>query len=103
MFWSSVQRAYAVEVFLKNGMVTWSGRQDPLILHHASFLWGYLKDNLYRTRPRSVRELKEAIQAALERIPPDMTRRAMESFRDRLQQCVAARGRHLGDVIFKTN
>ena len=35
-------------------------------------------------------------------IPPAMIRKAMDNFRDRLQEFVINNGRHLGDVIFKS-
>jgi hypothetical protein len=31
-----------------------------------------------------------------------MTRKAMDNFRERLQECVINNGRHLSDVIFKS-
>ena len=34
--------------------------------------------------------------------PPAMTRKAMDNFRERLQEFVINNGRHLSDVIFKS-
>ena len=45
--------------------------------------------------------LKEVITQEVANIPPEMTRRAMENFRERLRQCVNNVGRHLMDIIFK--
>ena len=67
------------------------------------FLWGYLKEKVFKHRPRSVEDLKETIQQEIGSIPPELTRRVMKSFRERLQQCVANDGRHMSDQIFKTH
>ena len=46
--------------------------------------------------------LKEAIRQEVAAIPPAMTRKAMDNFRERLQQCLINNGLHLSDVIFKS-
>jgi len=64
------------------------------------FLWGYLKAKVYARRPGTLEQLKEAIQEVAA-IPPAMTRKAMNNFRERLQECGINNGRHLSDAIFK--
>jgi hypothetical protein len=34
-------------------------------------------------------------------IPPEMTRRVMERYRERLNQCIDNEGSHLSDAVFK--
>jgi len=53
------------------------------------FLWGYLKEKVFKHRPWSLEDLKERIQQKIDSIPPELTRRVMKYFRERLQQCVA--------------
>ena len=53
-------------------------------------------------RPGTVEQLKEAIRQEVAAIPHAMTRKAMDNFRERLQECVINNGRHLSDVIFKS-
>ena len=53
-------------------------------------------------RPGTTEQLKEAIRQEVAAIPPAMARKAMENFRERLQECVINNGRHLSDVIFKS-
>ena len=65
------------------------------------FLWGYPKAKVYARRPGTIEQLKEAIRQEVAAIPPAMTRKAMENFRERLQQCAINNGRHLSDVILK--
>ena len=67
------------------------------------FLWGYLKEKVFKHRPRSLEDLKERIQQEIDSIPPELTRRVMKRFRERLQQYVANNGRHMSDLIFKTH
>jgi hypothetical protein len=67
------------------------------------FLWGYLKEKVFKHRPRSLEDLKGRIQQEIDSIPPELTRRVMKKFRERLQQCVANNGHHMSDIIFKTH
>jgi hypothetical protein len=64
------------------------------------FLRGYLKAEVFKHRPRSLHQLKEAIQDEIEGISPDMLVRVMENFQIRLQ--IGRHGHHLDDIIFKT-
>ena len=65
------------------------------------FLWGYLKEKVFRSRPHNLEELKMRIREEIAAIPLEMCRRAAENFRHRLQQCIATDGHHLPDDIFK--
>ena len=53
-------------------------------------------------RPGTTEQLKEAIRQEVAAVPPAMTRKAMDNFRERLQEFVINNGRHLSDVIFKS-
>jgi len=83
------------------GDVEWPAR-SPDLSPCDVFLWGYLKEK-GKHRPRSPEDLKERIQQEIDSIPPELTRRVMKNFRERLQQCVANDGRHMSDLIFKTH
>lgn len=61
------------------------------------FLWRYLKSKVYTHRSR-----KDVIRQEIAAIQHEMTRRVMENFRERLQQCVESNGTHLTDFVFKT-
>jgi len=65
------------------------------------FLWGYLKAKVYACRPGTIEQLKEAIQQEVAAIPPTMTRKTMDNFLERLQECVINNGCHLSNVTFK--
>ena len=66
------------------------------------FLWGYLKSKVYSNRPQSIEQLKDAIRQEITAIPHEITRRVIDNFHERLQQCVDNNGSHLTDLIFKT-
>jgi hypothetical protein len=66
------------------------------------FLWGYLKNNVFLSKPRNIEKRKQRIHEEIEAIPEQMTRRVMEDLRGRLEMCLRNRGRHLSDVLFKT-
>ena len=77
--------------------------QSPDLSPCDVFLWGYLKEKVFKNRPRSLEDLKERIQQEIDSIPPELTRRVMKNFQERLQQCVANDGRHMSDMNFKTH
>ena len=52
--------------------------------------------------PGTIEQLKEAIRQEVAAIPPAMTHKAMDNFRERLQEFVINNGRYLSDVIFKS-
>ena len=84
------------------GDVEWPAR-SPDLSPCDFFLWGYLKEKVFKHRPRSLEDLKERIRQEIDAIPPEITRRVMKNFRERLKQCVANDGRHMSDMIFKTH
>jgi len=84
------------------GDVEWPAR-SPDLTPCDVFLWGYLKEKVFKHRPPSLEDLKERIQQEIDSILPELTRRVMKNFWERLQQCVANDGRHMSDLIFKTH
>ena len=84
------------------GDVEWPAR-SPDLSPCDFFLPGYLKEKVFKHRSRSLEDLKERIQQEIDSIPPELTRRVMKNFRERLQQCVANDGRLMSDLIFKTH
>ena len=81
------------------GDIGWPAR-SPDLTPCDFFLWGYLKAKVYARRPGTIEQL-EAIRQEVAAIPPAMTCKAMDNFRERLQQCVINNDRRLSDVIFK--
>ncbi|KAI5741731.1 hypothetical protein M8J76_016603 [Diaphorina citri] len=76
------------------------GPPGPQIFPLATFfLWGYLKERVYREKPRTLHELKEAISEEIRRIPRAVWLRASSRDSD---SCITADGRHMLDVNFRT-
>lgn len=75
-------------------------RRSPDLTVSDFFLWGYLKSRVYTTKPRDLEELKTKIHEEILIITLDMQQKVYENFVERLRDCVAQRGHHLGDVIF---
>ena len=82
------------------GDVMWPARL-PDLTPSDYFLWGCLKAEVYQHRPTSIDGLKSAIRLTVKEIPQEMIRRVVKNFRNRPQQCIKSRRRHLNDVIFK--
>jgi len=65
------------------------------------FLWSYVKEKVFKYRLHTLEDFKEQITEEIRAILIEMCRKISENFRNHLQQCIAADGRHLSDIIFK--
>ena len=83
------------------GDILWPAR-SPDLTPCDYFLWGYLKAEVFKHRPRALQALKDAICLEVARISHDMLDRVMRNIRIRLQQCIDNNGHHLQDILFKT-
>ena len=63
------------------------------------FLWGYLKDRVDRTNPKTIDELKERIVEEFEGISHDIRHRAIEAFQTRLHHVVSVNGSHFENIV----
>ena len=57
-----------------------------------SFLWGVLKDRVYRRNPRSIEELKNATTTEISAIDASLCQTVCHSVTDRLRRCLAVEG-----------
>jgi hypothetical protein len=87
-------------VISRCGDINWPPRSPDLTAPGFS-LWGYLKAQVYATKPRNVQELKEGIIATVGEINVPLLERVMGDFVRRLHECVYRQGGHLNDIIFK--
>ena len=83
------------------GDLGWPARSPDLSICDF-FLWGHLKERVFKSHPNTLPQLREQIIEEVNTIPHDMCEHAVRNFRERLQQCVVANGRHLADIIFRT-
>lgn len=61
------------------------------------FLWGYLKDRVYKPMPQNLAELKNNIQKEFKNIPRDMLESVFENFIKRLNLIIKSNGDHIED------
>ncbi|KAK8398607.1 hypothetical protein O3P69_004027 [Scylla paramamosain] len=95
-----LRQMFPARLVSRRGDVEWSPRSPDLSICDF-FLWGYLKEKVFRGRPHNLEELKMRIWEEIAVILLEMCQRAAENFRHRLQQCIATEGHHLPDAIFK--
>ena len=96
---TKVQEMFPHRVISRFGDVHWPARSPDLSVCDF-FLWGHLKERVYRSKPRTTEELKHSIRHEIQSVPLEMIGRAMQSFRRRLELCIQNEGRHLSDVVF---
>jgi hypothetical protein len=87
-------------VISRFGDIAWPAR-SPDLAAPDFFLWGFLKDRVFRRRIMTIQEIKQAIVDEVATIDDDLRRRVYGNFRKRLQECIDLNGGHLSDVIFK--
>ncbi|KAJ4427697.1 hypothetical protein ANN_25349 [Periplaneta americana] len=117
MPWTGEERAYAVVSFLVSGNsviaaqrafrrrlissradVPWPARA-PDLAPCDFFLWRHFKTDVFKHRPRTLPDLRNAIKEEIGLIPQEMLVRVMQNFRSRIQQCTDSEGHHLRDTI----
>ena len=72
---------------------------SPLVIFFYVF---FFKSRVYVHRPRTLQDLKTNIQEEIANIAATLAG-VMTNTRNRFTQCMENGGRHLSDVIFKTN
>ena len=56
------------------------------------FLWGYMKEEVHRSQPGSIAEVKQLIREFLASINADILQRVNTQFLSRVRKCIVARG-----------
>jgi len=90
-------RAYLNEVFNqrwigRRGHIEWPAR-SPDMNPLDFFLWGYLKQKVFREKPANLEELKEKIVRECREINQNMRDNVIEEFNNRLYVCQVAEGK----------
>jgi hypothetical protein len=83
--WNVQHRVTCVRSF---GDIAWPARSPELTVPDF-FLWGFLKDRVFRRRIMTIPELKPAIVDEVAAIDEDLRRHAYGNFQTSLQQCNA--------------
>lgn len=80
------------------GPVSWPAR-TPDMTPLDFFLWGAVKDKVYKERPNNVEELKNRITLVIRRIRPDSLEKVHREMVRRCQMCVQVNGGHFEHLI----
>lgn len=91
-------RRYLNEVFTerwigRRGTIEWPPR-SPDLTPLDYFLWGYLKERVYRNNPQTLDELRHNIIDEIHAIPREVIQRATQSFYNRIGYCQEVHGGH---------
>ena len=70
----------------RRGPIEWPAR-SPDLTPCDFFLWGYLKDQVYKKRPATIEELRDRITAACAEIPIEYCANACRNVAERLKRC----------------
>ena len=70
----------------RRGCIEWPAR-SPDMTPLDYFLWGYHNDRVYKTNPRSLKELRQRIQDECDNMPAEYLANAIERFYNRLGYC----------------
>ena len=86
-------------VISRFGAISWPPR-SPDLSAPDFWLWGHLKDRVYRNSPQTLADLRRNIEREINSISPRHLRKVMSNFQKRLNMCVENGGQHLKDIIF---
>lgn len=75
----------------RGGPIKWPPR-SPDLTPPDFFLWGYLKNIVYRDKPLTLDELRDRIERACEELSKEMCERACKSVVGRFKECLETNG-----------
>lgn len=82
----------------RGGPVPWPPRSPDLTMLDF-FLWGHIKNIVYRTAPDTVEELRQRIIEAAATVTPEMLDNVHRSTGRRINRCVAVNGRNFEHLL----
>lgn len=82
----------------RRGSIEWPPR-SPDLTPLDFFLWGHLKNVVYKTRPDNIEELKTRITNECNNISQETVSKVQREFIDRLGYCQAQEGLHFEHLI----
>lgn len=98
-----IVRQYLDQVFPgrwigRRGAIEWPPR-SPDLTPLDFFLWGYLKNKVYRSRPTNLNDLELRIRNLLLQVPNEFLQNSLREFEDRLGYCQIAEGRNFEHLL----
>lgn len=99
-----LRRAFGDRVIARNFPETFqSGMAWPPYSPDLSpldfFLWGYVKDKVYREAPKTIPELRRKVEETIRNIGPEILHRTIQSFEKRCRYLIVADGGHIENII----
>lgn len=82
----------------RGGYILWPPR-SPDLTPLDYYLWGFLKDAVYANRSTTPEDLQGRIREAIARITPQVLRRVVENFRQRIQLCLQVNGGNIEHLL----
>lgn len=82
----------------RGGPVPWPPR-SPDLTAPDFFLWGFLKDEVFKSRPTTREDMIHRIRLACANIPRVVLRRTVRSFRRRLGLCIQVEGNNFEQLL----
>ena len=63
------------------------------------FLWGYVKENVFKRQLADIEILKEIVQEVVSSIDQDVLRAVMANFEKRINLCIEQQGGHFEHLL----
>lgn len=82
----------------RGGPINWPAR-SPDLTSPDFFLWGYLKDKVYKEKPTTRENMMDRITSACAEIQEDTLLRCVNSFELRINKCIEAEGHHFEHLL----
>jgi len=82
----------------RRGFQEWPPRSPDLTICDF-WLWSFVKDNVYRSRPATVQEMRDSIEISLTNIPTEMIQACYREFVKRCEVCLQEEGRHIEHIV----
>ena len=76
----------------------WSAR-SPDLSPLDYFLWGYVKENVFKRQPADIEILKEIVQEVVSSIDQDVLHAVMANFEKRINLCIDQQGGHFEHLL----
>ena len=63
------------------------------------YMWGSVKDKVYKKRPKTIPELKDKIKRVMEETPESELESMCNNFEKRLRLTISKKGEHIEDIL----
>ena len=83
-----------LNVFFKDRIISknFCPPRSPDLTPAGFFLWGLLKDKVYKNRPRTIEQLKDAMPQEIQTVNVDTLRQVFQNLEKRIQVCLDVKG-----------